>query len=224
MKLHAKLPPKYRELMSQLKGQKILGIKITDSLVLEGLVKIAWDIAKQYSPKDAVLRIEGLVLANLASIWTFVFLEKEGGAYPYWSYIESERWYLGHFSDQIPRGENDDWKFIDSLHCGQKYRFSNINTLNTQLGARIGKCSTYTITLGLILYVCELVDDLSLVGANGHAWVHCKVKGDEEYRHIDLSLRSHGQLESDKGPNHYRDLMLSEDVVLFNFALHEKGA
>lgn len=220
--MNEKLPPKYRKLMSSLEGRIILGIKITDSLVLEGLVAIAWSISKQHNPKDAVLRIENLVLANLASIWTFAILGKDKGTYPYWSHIEAERWFLGHFSDQIPPEENDDWKFIDCLHTIPKYYFDKVNTLNTQLGARIGKCSTYTITLGIILCACDLVEDLTLVGEKGHAWVHCHVKGDEEYRHIDLSLRSHGQMESDKGPNYYRNLMLSETAIRVSIDLDEE--
>jgi len=205
MNLHNELPPVYKKLLHKLKGQNILGIKMTDSLVLEGLAIVAWNIARQYShsPSEAVRRIENLILANLAAIWTFKLLNDP--RFPNYSHIEALRWHLGHFSEQIPADENEDWKYI--LRFNKVNSFHSITNLETQLGARIGKCSTYTITLGVILCACRLVEDLHIVGSQGHAWVHCLVKGESDHRHIDLSLRSHGELEEDKKPWHYKKLM-----------------
>ncbi|MEI8123570.1 MAG: hypothetical protein WCG60_00160 [bacterium] len=213
MKLHVKLPPKYGEFMSQLKGQTILGIKITDSLILEGLAMVAWGIATEHSPKEAVRRIENLVLANLAGMWTFKFLNDP--RYPNYSSGEATRWHLGHYSDGDDPTETEDGRYL-MLQKHGVCDFDNINTLNIQLGERIGKCSTYAITLGVILCVCDLVDGLELVGAQGHAWVYCRAKGANDYQHIDLSLRSHGELEEDKEPNHYRNLMDDPCTLIYN--------
>ena len=207
MKLHSKLPPKYGELMSLLKGQTILGIKMTDSLVLEGLAMVAWSISTQFTPKEAVKRIENLVLANLAGMWTFKLLNDP--RYPNYSSSEATRWHLGHFSNGDDPSESEDGRYLMLQRQGV-YNFDDVNTLNMQLGERIGKCSTYTITLGVILCACDLVEDLELVGSQGHAWVHCLVKGENDHQHIDLSLRSHGELEEDKDTDHYSKLMAHE--------------
>ena len=204
--------------MSRFRGQNILGIKMTDSLVLEGLVIAAWDIALQYRPTEAVKRIENLILANLASIWTFKLLDDP--RFPHYSHIEEFRWHLGCFSENTPAEENEDWKYIFRFGNG-RYHFLNISSLETQLGARIGKCSTYTITLGVVLCACDLVEDLHLVGSQGHAWVHCLVKSENDHHHIDLSLRSHGELEEDKKPWHYRKLM--EDPASVKYDLLDLG-
>lgn len=213
MKLHDKLPPKYGELISKLRGHKIFNLMIVDSMVLEGLVITAWIIAKKHNPTEAVRRIENLVLANLASIWTFKLLDDS--RFPYYSHTEVERWYLGHLSVDVSAEQNTDWQGLVQV-SKNRYQFESVNSLQTQLGARIGKCSTYTITLGIILCACELVDDLELISSKGQAWVYCQVKGEDEYRNIDLSLRSHGELEADKGHDYYKKLMTDECAVKYD--------
>ena len=214
MKLHNELPPKYGELMKVLKGKQILGIRITDSLVLEGLAIIAWNIAKHHNPHEAVRRIESLILGNLSGIWTFKLINHP--KFPYFSHIEAERWFLGHLNSQHEACESEDWEYLRAPRMCGRYSFEKVLTLETQLGARIGKCSTYSITLGIILCACELVDDLELVGSDGHVWVYCQVKGENEYRHIDLSLRSHGELEEDKDPGYYKRLLIKECALRYN--------
>lgn len=194
------VPEAYTVLMKRLQGHTILGIKIDDSLMLRGLVCLAAEIAVQHgNVAEAFYRVQFLVLGNLAAMFTFnnVDLEASEEFPSKLPVIERERWFLCRRYPELDQGT------LDYLAPG-RYREGDIRLLSTQLGARIGDCPIYAITLGVAAVCAGLCERGVLVGAPPHAWFACSLRGmSDGLQPHDLSAWSHGRLEDDVPPETY---------------------
>jgi len=202
------LPVNYSRVMAKIAahGGILFGIRVTDNPLLRDLVRIAYELSllpRSKNTLEAQERIKNLVKTALASTYTFNSGDLETGEnFPNsMSLLDLERWWLGfRYTEKSPT--DPEWattsqEALEGLTPG-RYDAESIRDLETQLGARIGDCAMYAITLGILMASTGAWKRVILHGKPPHAWV-CVVTGKVnalEWR-IDLAMESHGHLESE---------------------------